>query len=66
MAYLPTQRAITIDMTKFNSGKQLRWYDMTNNTYKNIASHTNNGPMAIPANTSKNSIGGTDWVLVIE
>jgi len=66
MAFLPTQRAVTVDMTKFNGTKQLKWYDMTNNTFTNITTHSNTGTVVIPANTSFNSANGTDWILVIE
>ncbi|MFA6309221.1 MAG: DUF4038 domain-containing protein [Clostridia bacterium] len=65
MSYIPTARAITIDMTQFNSSKTIKWYDMTINTYTSVGVFPNTGSVNLPAKPA-NSYGQYDWVLVIE
>ncbi len=65
ITYLPTARAITINMAKFNSAKTLKWFDMTNNTFRDIGTYESTGTVALPARPA-NSSGQYDWILVIE
>ncbi|MFA6309222.1 MAG: DUF4038 domain-containing protein [Clostridia bacterium] len=66
ITYLPTARAITINMAKFSGSKTLKWFDMTNNTFRNIVgTFPNTGTVDLPARPSNNA-GGNDWILVIE
>ena len=67
MAYLPTVRTITVDMSKLASVAAARWYDPTNGEYANINgspfANTGSRKFTPPGN---NSSGDGDWVLVLE
>jgi hypothetical protein len=67
MAYLPTIRAITVDMTKLAGTATARWYDPTNGEYANVdgSPFTNTGSRRFtpPRN---NGSGDGDWILVLE
>lgn len=63
--YLPTPREITIDMSRFNGSKQIKWYDPTSNTLTPVVNHPSKGSRII-APRPKNSAGEYDWFLVIE
>ena len=67
IAYLPTIRTITVDMSKLASKATARWYDPTNGTYADIDgspfANTGNRRFTPPGN---NSSGDGDWVLVLE
>jgi hypothetical protein len=67
MAYLPTIRTITVDMSKLAEPARAHWYDPTNGKYVevNSSSLTNSGPRQFtpPGN---NSAGDGDWVLLLE
>jgi hypothetical protein len=67
VAYVPTQRTITIDMTKMRGATTARWFDPTNNTYRAIAGsplpNTGTRQFATPG---ANGGGLGDWVLVLE
>jgi len=65
MIYLPTARAITIDMTQFNGSKTIKWFDATNNIYTTLGTFANTGIQKLPARPN-NSAGQSDWLLVIE
>ena len=67
MAYLPTIRAITVDMSKLASMATARWYDPTNGQYADIdgSPFANMGSKEFtPA--GHNSSGDGDLVLVLE
>jgi hypothetical protein len=67
MAYMPTTRTITVDMTKLSGTVTARWYDPTNGNYVAIAGSPfpNTGSRQFtPAGS--NSDGSGDWVLVLE
>jgi hypothetical protein len=67
MAYLPTIRTITVDMSKVASQAAARWYDPTSGGYADIHgspfANTGNRSFTPPGN---NSSGDGDWVLVLE
>jgi hypothetical protein len=67
MAYLPTSRTITVDMSKLASMATARWYDPTNGAYMNIDGSpvANMGSRKFTPPRS-NSSGDGDWVLVLE
>ena len=66
IAYMPTSRTITIDMSQLAGPTSARWFDPTNGKYADISG----SPFA---NTTKrqftppgrNSSGDSDWVLVL-
>jgi hypothetical protein len=67
MAYLPTVRTVTIDMTKLSAPANARWFDPTNATFttitgspfQNVGTHKFRPP-------GPNSTSDGDWVLVLE
>jgi uncharacterized protein DUF4038/collagenase-like protein with putative collagen-binding domain len=67
IAYMPTVRQFTVDMTKFTGSVTARWYDPTNGSYMTIdgspMSNTGTQDFLPPGN---NNDGDTDWVLVLE
>jgi hypothetical protein len=67
MAYVPTIRTITVDMSKLESTATARWYDPTNGKYVDIDGspfvNTGSRKFTPPGN---NSSGDRDWVLVLE
>jgi hypothetical protein len=67
MAYLPTIRTITVDMSKLASIATARWYDPTKGEYADIdgSPFANAGSRKFtpPGN---NSSGDGDWILVLE
>ena len=67
MAYLPTIRTITVDMSKLASVATARWYDPTNGKYTDIddSPFANTGSRKFTPPRS-NSSGDGDWVLVLE
>jgi hypothetical protein len=67
IAYLPSPRSITVDMSKLSSRSSARWYDPTSGVYKTaIDSPLANVGSKIFTPPVKNSAGDGDWVLVIE
>jgi hypothetical protein len=67
MAYVPTIRTITVDMSKLVSMATGRWYDPTNGQYTDISG----SPFAITGSKQftppgRNSSGDGDWILVLE
>ena len=67
MAYLPTLRTVTVDMTKLSAEASGQWFDPANGAYVAIAGSpfANTGVRTFtPPGT--NSLGAGDWVLVIE
>ena len=67
VAYLPTIRTITVDMSRLASMARARWYDPTNGEYADIDgspfANTGSRKFTPPGN---NSSGDGDWVLVLE
>jgi hypothetical protein len=67
IAYMPTVRTITVDMSKLAGSATARWYDPTNGKYVDAGASlfANSGARQFtpPGN---NSAGDGDWVLVLE
>jgi hypothetical protein len=67
MAYLPSLRTITVDMTQVAGAVTARWYDPSRGTYRTVKGSPlpNTGKHAFtpPGN---NGDGDGDWVLVLE
>jgi hypothetical protein len=67
MAYLPTKRTVTVDMTQLNAPATARWYDPSRGTYVAISGSpfSNTGTQNFtPSGT--NGDGNSDWVLLLE
>ena len=67
IAYLPTSRSVTIDMSKLAGPAAAHWYDPTNGTYVLVAGspfqNVNARQFSPPGH---NSAGDGDWILVLE
>ncbi len=66
IAYIPSVRAITVDMTKLSGRIRARWFDPTKGTYTAVAGSPfpNTGRRQFkPSGT--NADGAGDWVLVL-
>ncbi|MBV8976379.1 MAG: DUF4038 domain-containing protein [Alphaproteobacteria bacterium] len=65
MAYLPSPRTVTIDMTQLAGTATVHWFDPTNASFGDVGSFPNSGTQRFtpPGN---NAAGDGDWVLVIE
>src|SRR5262249_44118482 len=58
VVYVPTDRTISIDLSKLKPGAKARWFDPTNGAMR---------PAAAPFKTpGKNAAGKHDWVLLVE
>jgi hypothetical protein len=67
MVYMPTIRAITVDMSKLTGMTTARWYDPTSGEYTDVkgSPFANEGSRQfIPSEANKSGEG--DWVLVLE
>jgi Protein of unknown function (DUF4038)/Putative collagen-binding domain of a collagenase len=67
MVYMPTIRAITVDMSKLSGATTARWYDPTSGEYTEVerSPFANEGSRQfIPSAANKS--GEADWVLVLE
>jgi hypothetical protein len=66
VAYLPTRRTVSIDMTRLRGPVEARWFDPSNGVYTAVAGSplANTGPRNFtpPGN---NHDGDGDWVLVL-
>jgi hypothetical protein len=67
MAYLPSPRTVTVDMSQLRAPATARWYDPSRGTYTAIkgAPLKNAGEQKFTP-PSKNGAGDGDWVLVLE
>ncbi len=67
MAYMPTLRTITVDMSSLAAAAQASWYDPSNGTFTAIAGSplANTGTRSFTPPGS-NDAGDGDWVLVLE
>jgi len=69
MAYIPSARTFTIDMTKLSAPTTARWFDPTSGAYSSAASSTlqNVGTRSFTS-PGLNAEGGSssDWVLLLE
>jgi collagenase-like protein with putative collagen-binding domain/uncharacterized protein DUF4038 len=67
MAYLPTTRTVTIDMTKLSTSSTAQWYDPSRGTYATITgSPFSNTGLKNFTPPGTNADGDSDWVLVLE
>jgi hypothetical protein len=67
IAYLPTIRKVTVDLSKLSGPVKARWYDPTSGTFRRIGG----SPFANSSSRSfmppgTNNDGDSDWVLVLE
>jgi len=67
MAYMPTSRTLTVDMSKLSGPAVAHWYDPANSTYLSIAGSpfANTGTRTFTP-SGNNSDGDGDWILVLE
>jgi hypothetical protein len=67
MAYMPTLRPLTVDMTKLSGPSKAQWYDPSRGVYKLIkgSPFPNKGKQTIMP-SGKNGDSDGDWVLVLE
>jgi len=67
IAYMPTVRAITVNMTSLKAPANAKWFDPTNGAYATISggpfANTGTRQFAPPGN---NHDGDGDWVLLLE
>ena len=68
MAYVPSARTITVDMSKLSGPATARWYDPTAGTFTDIAGSpfASAGPQDFLTPGTPHADGETDWVLVLE
>lgn len=67
ICYLPTPRAVTVDLTQMSGPATARWFDPTQGTYLGIAgSPFANVGSATFTPPATNGGGDGDWVLVLE
>lgn len=67
IAYLPTRRTITVDMSQLSGPVRARWYDPTDGAYSSVAG----APLADRGSRlftppGNNSAGDGDWILVLD
>jgi chitodextrinase len=67
IAYVPSSRTLTVDLSKFSGSVTARWYDPTAGTFTSIAGspYTNAGNQQF-ITPGTNAEGDDDWVLVLE
>ena len=67
IAYLPSVRTVTVNMSKFAGPVVARWFDPSNGSYETITGSpfSNSGPRQFTP-PATNSDGDGDWVLVID
>ncbi len=67
VAYMPTARTITVDMTRLKAPANAKWFDPTNGTYTSMTggalANTGTHQFAPPG---KNHEGDSDWVLILD
>jgi Putative collagen-binding domain of a collagenase len=68
MVYMPTIRAITVDMSKLTGPTTARWYDPTSGGYTDVkgSPFANEGSRQFIPSEANNKSGEGDWVLVLE
>jgi len=67
MAYVPSARTITVDMSQLSGPATARWYDPAAGTFTSVAGSpfANSGPRNFTT-PGPNADGDGDWVLVLE
>jgi chitodextrinase len=66
LAYMPTSRTITVDMSRLGSAADASWYDPADGSRHPIGSSLPNSGSRTFAPPGNNSDGDGDWVLVLE
>lgn len=69
VAYLPTARTVTVDMTRLSDAMHARWFDPSSGALTNVAGSpfSNTGSRTFtPPVPGTNAEGSGDWVLVLE
>jgi chitodextrinase len=67
IAYVPTVRTLTVNLSKLSTPVTGRWFDPTSGTYAGIAgSPFNNAGAQTFTPPGNNSAGAGDWVLVLD
>jgi chitodextrinase len=65
MAYLPTVRKVTVDMSQMATSVIARWFDPSDGTFLTLGTFGNTGSQAFTP-LGANHDGDGDWVLVLE
>jgi len=66
VAYMPTQRTITVNMSRLKGPAMASWFDPTSGKFQTIAGGTlQNSGLHQFAPPGKNRDGDGDWVLVL-
>jgi Protein of unknown function (DUF4038)/Putative collagen-binding domain of a collagenase len=67
VVYIPTVRAVTIDMAQMRGSAKARWFDPSNGQYRDASEgpFPNKGPQQFTP-PGKNHAGDEDWVLLLE
>ena len=67
MAYVPSNRTITVDMSRLSGPVTARWYDPSAGTFASISGtpFANSGSQQFTT-PGANADGTDDWVLVLE
>jgi hypothetical protein len=67
VAYVPTVRAITVNMASLNGPARARWFDPSNGAYQEISGSpfANHGSRKFTP-PGKNHAGDGDWILLLE
>lgn len=67
LVFLPTRRAITLDMSNFSGSMTAWWYDPTSGVYSKVTgSPFASSGSRVLTSPGNNSEGSGDWVLVLE
>jgi hypothetical protein len=68
MTYMPTPRAITVDLTKLSGSAVGRWYDPTTGAFTTIdgSPFAASGSKSFTPPSTKHGDGYADWILVLE
>ncbi len=68
IAYMPTARGITVDMSKLAATATARWYDPTSGAFTTVAGSPlpNSGTRTFTPPANNHGDGYNDWVLVLE
>jgi hypothetical protein len=64
LAYLSSNRDVTVDLSRFRGPVRAQWFDPTNGATIDIGNFDNSGSQtwAMPGS---NSLGDSDWILVV-
>jgi hypothetical protein len=66
VAYIPSRRTISVDLSRFSAPINANWFDPTNGNYTLISSSMQNSGIANLTPPVTNGAGADDWALVLE